>query len=57
MVPNLMQMTVFSYTEIPFEFRNRISMDTNQCIIPGSRERTTSVRTPDLDDIIRISID
>jgi hypothetical protein len=50
-------MTVFSYTEIPFEFRNRISMDTNQCIIPGSRERTTSVRTPDLDDIIRISID
>jgi hypothetical protein len=48
--------SVFSYTEIPFEFRNRISMDTNQCIIPGSRERTTSVRTPDLDDMIRISI-
>lgn len=44
--------SVFSYTEIPFAFPNRINMDTHPCIIPGSRERTTSVRTLDIEDII-----
>lgn len=42
--------SVFSYSEIPFENPNKVSMASHQCMIPGSRTRTTSIKSPDLKD-------